>query len=232
MYNSLSLHFPTSGSGDLSAVGYRINAGNDEQCKPSSIYGAKFIEAFTYGSGSLVPVNLLRSIYTTGGAVFDLYDIQRSGDRRLAAIGVKDQLSIIRLYLGVSVSDLASIMKVERPTIYKWASGASPRHKKLVRLNAVEEIAMEWRALSSAPLAKHIKTQVEGNNLLDLLTEAEINRTTVSQILRLLSSAIPGEPASKKRRLAMELREKGYLPLSESEQVNNIRSIGLLVSDE
>lgn len=63
-----------------------------------------------------------------------------------------EQLAFIRHYLSLSVSDLARVADVQRPTIYSWLQGAAPRRESLGRLAMLERVAAYWKSLADRPL--------------------------------------------------------------------------------
>jgi len=63
-----------------------------------------------------------------------------------------EQLTFIRHYLSLSVSDLARVARVQRPTIYSWLQGAAPRREALGRLAMLERVAAYWKSLADRPL--------------------------------------------------------------------------------
>lgn len=64
-----------------------------------------------------------------------------------------EQLTFIRHYLSLSISDLARAAGVQRPTIYSWLQNeTAPRRESLERLAMLERVAAYWKSLADRPL--------------------------------------------------------------------------------
>jgi hypothetical protein len=100
-----------------------------------------------------------------------------------------EALARIQTAFGFPVSELAAVLRVERPTIYAWMSEAvHPQERNLRRLEAIEDLASYWTRLSEAPIGNRAKRTL-GNapSLLDLLREGEIQIPEVRSRLQAIA---------------------------------------------
>lgn len=78
---------------------------------------------------------------------------EESRGARLGSLSIRQMLICIRDFFNFSVSDLARLLLVERPTIYSWLSGSTaPQRANLVRLSTFFEIAEDVREQLSQTL--------------------------------------------------------------------------------
>lgn len=126
-----------------------------------------------------------------------------------------EMLSGIRAALGLSVSSLAEILKVSRPTIYGWLSGQqAPREANLRRLRAVWALARVWTESARGTLGADIHRRVTPDrySLAELLREEELRIFILRRELRSLAEerASASAPSPLGQRLAAKhgIRQK------------------------
>jgi transcriptional regulator with XRE-family HTH domain len=104
----------------------------------------------------------------------------------------------------MTVSDLAAVVGVSRPTIHSWIRGevAVPQDEGTARrLRALYELEMAWRRSSPVPVGQLLRVSVDGGtSLLDLLAQNSSNRAEIERALdaihtRLTASGESGESA-------------------------------------
>jgi|SRR5690554_4386645 len=83
------------------------------------------------------------------------------------------QLDFVREVLSISITDLADLLDVARPTVYAWMQGtATPRDEHLARLNQVEQQAHIVEAFGLLNTAKLLKRPLrDGTSLLQRLKQ-------------------------------------------------------------
>ena len=84
---------------------------------------------------------------------------------------IPDSLTTIEQALGVTVKELAQLLRVSRPMIYHWRSGMEPSPENRARIEAIARLAEDWKQQDSNPVGQrlHFK-QTEGISLIDLLS--------------------------------------------------------------
>jgi transcriptional regulator with XRE-family HTH domain len=86
-----------------------------------------------------------------------------------------EQLEFIRHCLSLSVSDLARIVGVQRPTIYAWLQNGAPRRgESLERLAMLERTAAHWKAIADRPIGALARLAIgmKGETFVSLLESA------------------------------------------------------------
>jgi len=119
-----------------------------------------------------------------------------------AAVEPVNMLAEIRANLSLNVTELAEILKVERPTIYSWMDGKSPRAAKTERLHDIYRIAMEWRKKSALPIGDRVRrSSPRESSLVKLLKRAELPHGKISQLLDSLARSAKRKEGAKPKTL-------------------------------
>lgn len=95
--------------------------------------------------------------------------------RMAERVSADQQLVYVRDVLAISITDLAELLGVARPTIYAWMQGAAaPRDEHLLRLQQVEQQAREVEAFGLLMEAKLLKRPLrDGTTLLQRLNQRQ-----------------------------------------------------------
>jgi AcrR family transcriptional regulator len=143
-----------------------------------------------------------------------------ASDRMLDA---QEKLVGIRRYLSLTVSDLAKVLRVGRPTVYSWLRDeASLRAEHAQRLEAVYKIAREWRAMSSRPVGSFLNQPARsGDTLLALLSARVLDRPAVQNAFSEIRDA---SRRARVRPSVMDLAKQRGFKLAVTRQVTNWRS--------
>ena len=98
---------------------------------------------------------------------------------------VSERLAQIRHYLSLNATELAQILRVERPTVYAWLSDrAWPQAANLQRLVRIHKLARSWRAISSRPLGTLVREPIDaGQSLVDLMSEEHLDEGEIRRRL-------------------------------------------------
>ena len=108
-------------------------------------------------------------------------------------LSIKERLETLKASLGLTMTDLADLFCVARPSVYSWLKGQEPRPDKLARLSALEDAAETIASLHLERTEKLIKRPLkcggtlysrirEGAPLDDALAEiAEVSRVESRQ---------------------------------------------------
>ncbi len=98
---------------------------------------------------------------------------------------VAGSLRIVEESLGLTRSQLAEALRVERPTLYQWLRGSQPRQGNLARLTTLRSIASDWDdvELGSASSAWSMRFPGE-SSLAELLTAEEIDFDAIRLFMR------------------------------------------------
>lgn len=99
-----------------------------------------------------------------------------------------EALAHIQSAFGLSVTALASVLRVERPTIYSWLRSTNvPTAANRQRIEQVANLADQWLALSGGSPPKDLRAEVlAGKSLLELLSEEHLRTFAAETAMRAL----------------------------------------------
>jgi len=122
-----------------------------------------------------------------------------------------ERLSALQAAFGFTIQNLAAVLGITRPQLYKWLDAANDiklQETSRARLATVERIAKEWAARSSAPLSSVSKEPLAAgaSSVFDLLSVDVIDDGRVIAAFDELVGKLQEKPKSRSQRL----REAGF----------------------
>ena len=85
-----------------------------------------------------------------------------------------EHVANIRDVFAISMSDLASVLWVTRPTVYAWLSGQEPKGEALIRIEQLSHAADKFNRANIIRLDKLVHRPIlKGRSLLDILKTNE-----------------------------------------------------------
>jgi len=129
---------------------------------------------------------------------------------------VSDELAFIKAAFGMSISQLAAVLRVQRPTIYSWFDDESGpgtlRAANRKRLISLHKLAEKWNAISKRPLGSYLMFKVTDKKLLfDLLAADDLNERVVEKTFdRIGQQMLQTPPSDGQASFAQRLRKKGF----------------------
>lgn len=139
---------------------------------------------------------------------------------RSADESTDDRLAATQSAFGLTVTGLAGVLRVERPTIYAWLRGTSvPTPSNAARLQKVSALADVWlRACHGKPYPDLNRPVLHGKSLNLLLREEHLRTFAIEQQLLLLARQLEGSDSPAPRRTFRELaRERGIESQADAE---------------
>ncbi|TFB71900.1 hypothetical protein E3O06_11615 [Cryobacterium glaciale] len=120
-------------------------------------------------------------------------------------------VNLIRRTFRLSVTDLAAVLAVERPTVYSWLKDAStPSAANEKRLQAISTLANSWSRSAAPDLAPSLKGQTSfGGTLLDALKRLDLPQEKIKEHLSMEALVAKRNPA---RDFAALARKAGIAP--------------------
>lgn len=112
----------------------------------------------------------------------------------------EEALTLIQSTFGLSITGLANVLRVERPTIYAWLRAQStPTEPNRTRIERVANLAAYWLSRSGGAPLKELRAKVlNDKSLLDLLLEEHLRtfaaETAMREIGRRLTSGRERRP--------------------------------------
>lgn len=117
-----------------------------------------------------------------------------------------ERLAALQAALGLSTSDLAQVLGLSRPGLYKWFDASSDvklQGASRERLAAVERIAKQWRERSTAPLSS-VSTEplADGRTVLAMMVADQFDEAAVVGAFDELLAKLAGKPKTRSQKLA------------------------------
>ncbi|MGD9152860.1 MAG: hypothetical protein PVG30_04285 [Gammaproteobacteria bacterium] len=113
----------------------------------------------------------------------------------------KEQINVLRKYIGFNISEIAIILGVKRPTIYEWLEAENPklRESNRKRLDEIYDICERWAKTNLGRIDAYIrKAIIDGKSLFDLLACEKINYALVNKAFVLLEQIVKQADIEKK----------------------------------
>lgn len=121
-----------------------------------------------------------------------------------------ERLSSLQAAFGFTIQDLATVLGITRPQLYKWLDAANDiklQETSRARLLKVERIAKEWSSRSNAPLSSVSKEPLTaGGSVFALMSIDVIDDDVVISMFDELMDKLHERPKSRSQRL----REAGF----------------------
>lgn len=121
-----------------------------------------------------------------------------------------ERLSALQATFSFTIQDLAAVLGVARPQLYKWMDAAQDiklQEASRERLALVERMAKEWTVRSQAPLSSVSKEPLHhGGNVFAMLSANVIDEGAVVVAFDELVAKLHEQPRSRSQRL----REVGF----------------------
>ena len=182
---------------------------------PKTFYIEKPAEWGVYGSQSLVDVY---SMYYTD--LFQLHHVQnKQPNKNRGHIDISKTIQSARTMLGISMSELASILGVSRKTVYNYkdCTGQSiagrPQERITLLSQAIGHLELEAGAeFRAPPRALKLKKSSGDKSVFDLLVSAESQDeflSAINNLMQTINALGPPRPSSKTPRANKLLMTKG-----------------------
>ena len=149
-------------------------------------------------------------------------------DKGATARTPADMVAAVKAAFGLSVSQFARIMGVQRPTVYAWldeeGGPEALRAANRDRLLQLTALAEEWNRRSSASargvLERHV---IDGKTLLEWLAQEPVNIDAARRAIASAAQALKREREGRKPSLAERLKAKRFpeVPSSRRGPVEN-----------
>ncbi len=97
--------------------------------------------------------------------------------------------------LGITMSQVASALRLTRPTLYRWYEGRQPHASNQARLAALEEFADAWHAARLPAIRHHWTRRIPdlAQTLGELLTQDRLTAAQLRKALPAISRTLRGD---------------------------------------
>jgi transcriptional regulator with XRE-family HTH domain len=113
----------------------------------------------------------------------------------------REQVRFLQASLGLTIAQLATVLGVERQTIYNWLHAEHPPQlhtRTRTRLGEITDFARRWNHRCRWPIGKLVATvSFEGLTLLDLLGQTPLNAKVIQAAMDKLAEEV--EAAQRRR---------------------------------
>ena len=137
---------------------------------------------------------------------------------------LQHQLSAIRSNFGFNVSDLARVLRVQRPTIYAWGNDdATPHPSNMQRIREVYDLSRKWRLAIGNNVGGARQQYDDKFTVLDILQQDDLREAERA----LLAVANRRAVAPARYKSVMELGEEfGFNDVPAKRQASSLRDAG------
>ena len=141
-----------------------------------------------------------------------------------------EQLGDLRSVFGLNVSELATVLRVQRPTVYKWLKNGTLRPKNAKRLGELHNLAVKYRDKGLTSVARYLHAPVNAlPSLIELLVADSLDTDAVVAVLeKLLERQTP--KASFRSRVSEAIEQHGFEDATKEEQNAHIEQATSSVS--
>jgi len=117
----------------------------------------------------------------------------------------------LRATFSLNVTETATVLHVERPTIYSWVAERSvPNAENYRRLKLIHRFIRRWNSLSNRPVGILAREPIDDRSLVDLLGSEPLEEAAVGARLRHLARLVaPAGPRALRKRTEERIRESG-----------------------
>jgi DNA-binding transcriptional regulator YiaG len=149
--------------------------------KPSAnvrVVAALFL-SFTPGTGGMMTPQSTREmdrwlympqIHVEHSDPHNANNVESSAAKNVDTRSPADLVATIRDGFAISMSDLAAVLGVSRPTAYAWLEGQEPKPEAMMRIQGLSRAADEFSRANITRLDKLVHRPIlDGRSLLDLL---------------------------------------------------------------
>jgi DNA-binding transcriptional regulator YiaG len=147
---------------------------------------------FRIGSAGSLDAEMINFIKASSGVMSEMLANIKSArvPSKAQSYSPGEMVSAIRSSLSLNITEVARVVRVERPTIYEWIGDRSnPHPDNRERLSRVFVISQEWKKLSPLPVDSYVRqSDITGKSLIDLLSEESIDTEKVLTSLNALAN--------------------------------------------
>lgn len=156
-------------------------------------------------SSSLPSTQLFATIFTRQVATWARLALEvwearpfrsRSSKAPSQEIPIGSRIDRIRDQLGITMTQLAAALLLQRGTLYKWYQGRQPHPGNEARLDAIEAFAEAWAAQKLPPLRRFWAARIAGTavRVQDVLCDPLCSETALLASLPNIRAASPADP--------------------------------------
>lgn len=167
---------------------------------------------FRIGTAGSFDLRIINRSQASSGVMGELIANMKSTKEPLKekSYSAGEMVSAIRSSLSLNITEMARVVRVERPTIYEWIGGRSnPHPDNRERLSKVFAMSQEWKKLSPLPVDSYVRQpDITGKSIVDLLSEEFIDtRKVLARLKELIAVQSKTKQDSLEKGTSLSVRE-------------------------
>lgn len=144
----------------------------NEYSPRSSIIPAVSLLIWTAGTGGIMTAHSAAEVLNR--VHYPHIHVEPSRTEQIDTRSPAEHVANIRDVFAISMSDLASVLGVTRPTVYAWLAGQEPKGEAVIRIQQLSHAADKFRQANIIRLDKLVNRPIlNGRSLLDILKTDE-----------------------------------------------------------
>jgi transcriptional regulator with XRE-family HTH domain len=185
---------------------------------------AALMAGMLVGTGGVATANTIPRLYDS--PIYRVLLVDQAQPEPSILLDTRERVAAIRRYFSLNITDLAKVLRIERPTVYAWLQGkAEPHPGNLKRLEKVYRLARDWRTMSVVPAGKYIREPFENDrSMLDYLSAEELDESAIQHAFRLIKSCLAQDAVKstvRRRSVGEVAKLHGFAPVPEHIQKKN-----------
>lgn len=128
------------------------------------------------------------------------------------------QLMRIKSDLQITMTDLARLLLVERPSVYQWFADAEPRQQNRERISTLADLAADWASLELGSIRMYMDSRSADvdHSLDELLLQQPLQIEAIEGMFGELDNARLLGQAAARAPLSDRLAARGFTPTDEA----------------
>jgi DNA-binding transcriptional regulator YiaG len=134
----------------------------------------------------------LEPTYSTGSSIPSFKHRLRSASALPQTESPEELVAKIRAAFSLNIKETASVLRVERPTIYAWLSGESkPHHANILRLQLIARLADKWNSRMHFPMGKYVRFPFQNYpSTVEQLSKESLSEEAIGHMFQLIMDKI------------------------------------------
>ena len=184
---------------------------SSDRMRATSATTALAVTIAIVGFGNVLETSKIGLLRSTGGQSV----VGPRGTRvPQSVVSLSQKIVAVKERLGLTIKSMATILGVQRPTIYSWLNDGAIRASNRERVEQIYALSEAWVARTKLPLAEMLlASEHDEKNLLGLLSDEKLD---VPSIIQKFDQLIPGLEANEAEfaaeSMSQRLRNRGFGP--------------------
>jgi len=154
--------------------------------------------------------------------IIDIQTVEVQPQERPTFVDTKHQLEFLQEKVGLNISQLAVLLKVQRPAIYEWMKNYSPNRNNQERLDKLYFLFDDWKEEKKLRIGDFLYKVMNGKqSLYELLTKEKIDEDLCKKMITQIKNTVVANQRAALRRKDI-LEKAKFAPVSEEQMYANL----------